>query len=110
MRTIYLIRDYDRLKADYIDMIESSPEPGDGQPRGSETSDPTFNLAVKCERILDSILAIESAFECIPKEYRKGIKDNIMYQTRYPDIAGSATWSRYKSKLINRVANNMGWI
>lgn len=46
------------------DILEESPEPQDGQPRGNETSNPTEQKAIKL-RTTRSILAIERKLQYI---------------------------------------------
>ena len=78
MRIIYTIRDYDRLKETHDLLIEESPPPPDGMPRGTVTGDPTYAKALKVERYHDDILAVDRALNMIPEEYRKGVMQNIV--------------------------------
>ena len=59
MSVYYLIRSYKEIKQRMEDVLYASPEPPDGQPKGSALSDPTYSkAAVRCT--LDSQLkAIE---------------------------------------------------
>ncbi len=107
MRVIYLVRDYDRLKEEYKEIVELS-RGGDSGPKGGGIGDPTGQAALKASSVGDQINAIEKALRQIPKEYRLGIKKSVMYGTRYPDSA-IATWSRHKARFLYHVAKNMGW-
>lgn len=111
LRTLYLIRDYERLKAIREDIIYGSPPPADGQPRGSGSkADETASKAIRLEMISKECEAIEQAMICIPEEYRRGVVDNVMYQVRYPDTAHYRTWVKYKGKFIKNVAENIGYV
>lgn len=110
LRTLYLIRDYDRLKQQYQDILDESPSPPDGQPSGSELSDVTANKAIRLESISRELKAIEQAALRIPDEYRTGVLNNVKYRVPYPEMAGYATWARYRSKFIENVAKNMQFI
>lgn len=109
-QTLWLIRDYDRLKREYHDIIDETPY-NDGQPRGTNTSDPTAQKAIKLESVSERLKAIEQAEIQIPEEYRKHVLNNVLYGTRYPlDYANKNTWSIYRCRFINFVAKNMKWI
>ena len=108
-QTLWLIRDYDRMKEEYESMDMGSVSL-DGQPRGSSTSDPTARDTIKLLGLRDKIEAIDKALRLIPEEYKKGIWENITLYKRYPIDAGVATYARWKQKFIWRVAKNMYWI
>ena len=93
MRTLYLIRDYDRL-----------------QPGCRGNSDTTADKAIQIADVSKECEAIEQAIICIPEEYRKGVVNNVMYQIRYPDTAHYMTWAKYRSRFIQNVAKNMRYI
>lgn len=108
-QTLYLIRDYNRLKEDYTDTLEES-HAQDGSGRSSKPGDPTGALACRLESMHDRIAAVEKAKQEIPEEYRQGVWQSIIYGTRYPDDAGRNTYSRWKAKFVWHVAKNMRWI
>lgn len=111
LRTLYLIRDYDRLKEAREEIIGSSAPPSDGQPKGSGArTDETANKAIRLERISKECEAVEQAMICIPEEYRAGVVNNVMYQVRYPYTAHPRTWAKYRSRFIKNVAENMRYI
>ncbi len=78
MRMLYLIRDYERLKN-----VE----------------------AAEAERTCEMI---ETAFEEIPEEYRKGIKDNICFGAPYPYTANRNTYSYWRVRLLYALAEKTG--
>jgi hypothetical protein len=109
MQTLYLIRDYDRLKLEYTCLVDESPA-RDGQPRGNNISDPTGGVAVRMAETAERIKAVEASAALIPEEYRNYILSNVMYMNRLPYFADRSTWSRHRCKFIYYVAKNMKWI
>lgn len=105
-QTLYAIRDYNRIKEEYEYLIMGQPAEMDGQPKGTQTSDPTAATAAKAERLHNQLRAIDDAKKVIPEEFIKGVWDNIVYDSPYPLDAGRATYSRYKSRFIYEVAKN----
>lgn len=110
MQIIYIIRDYDRLKASQDDVILESPPPPDGMPKGNGTGDPTSSKAFKLAMEHDKVGGIEKAMKTIPPEYLHPILDNINNQTKLPDYADRKTWSRWKGTLIRRVGENLNML
>ena len=109
-RTLWLIRDHDRLQseADQLVTITSRPSDTPGGRRGTH-SDPVANAAIKRERFLKDVEVIDKTLERIPKEYRAGVWQWIQGGT-YPLDADRVTYSRWKSKYIYDVAAEMGYI
>ena len=107
MQIIHIVRDYDGMVERLQDKLEESPAPSDGQPRGTGTSDPTFNKAQKISVLHDRITAIDSAVKMVPEEYREGILDNIRFNKPFPDYASMKTWTRWKGRLIKRIGENL---
>lgn len=106
MRIIYIIRDYERLRIQRDDILEESPAPPDGMPRGTGTSDPVFQKTLKLEALSEEVKSIESAINAIPEEYRRGVLDNIN-GVRFPDYADLKTWKVWKRRLIYKVGENL---
>ena len=106
-QTLYAIRDYDRLKEECEYMIQGRAIELDGLPHGSQIGDPTGETAAKIEKLHDRIKAIEAAKKAIPEEYIKGVWQNILYDTPFPNDAGRATYSRYKSHFVFEVAKQL---
>ena len=110
-QTLWQIRDYHRLNEEYASVAEESPGPSDGMPRGKGgTSDPTFQKAVKLERIGRIISAIDTAKSMIPPEYREGVWRSVMYREPYPFDADRATYGRWKSRFVYAVAEKLNFI
>lgn len=106
-RTLWLIRDYYRLKEEVKYIAESGPEPSDGMPKGNQISDPTANKAFKITKHLDIIKLIDAEKNNIPEEYRRGVWENIMYGTAFPLDADRSTYGRIKSRFVYKVAKGM---
>ena len=111
LQTLWQIRDYHRLKDMYDAVAEESPAPSDGMPRTKGiTSDPTYQKAVKLEHIGRVILAIETARDMVPEEYRPGVWASVMYREPYPIDADRTTYGRWKSKFVYTVAEKLNFI
>ena len=110
-QTLWQIRSYDWLKNEYASIAEESPPPSDGMPRGKGgTSDPTFQKAVKLERIGRVILAIETSLDIVPEEYRDGVWASVISNKPYPINADRTTYGRWKSKFVYTVAEKLNFI
>lgn len=110
MRVIWLVRDYDRMKAEYYSLLDNGNGPPDGQPRGSTTGNPTERIGAKRAELSRNLEAIEQALNIIPTEYRRGVWNNVVYRSRYPMDAGEATYRRWKKKFLYNIAKNMNFI
>lgn len=108
--TLAVIRDYDRLRMEYKAILEESPAPPDGMPRGTKVSDPTGRTAIRREEISKKLDAVEEAIKVVPKEYRLGVWNAIVNYSRYPRDADKSTYWRYKAKFVYHVAKNLYWI
>lgn len=111
MRTLYIIRDYNRLKAEAEQILHASSAPVDGQPTArSFKCSVTENKAMKLSEIDAEIYAIETALQEIPEFFRKPVMNNILYGVRYPVGASTRTYKRYKQKYIYSVAKKLNFI
>lgn len=108
--TLAFIRDHDRKVAEYNRLVEESPPPPDGMPRGYSIGNPTERDGIKRADLRVAIDAVKDALESIPEEYRKGVWENIVDYKRYPDDANPRTYRKYKQRFIYQVAHNMFWI
>lgn len=110
MSTLWIIRDYARMKESEEDAILTTPV-HDGTPRGSGISDPTANKAMSLGGVIGArIKAIEEAKRDVPEEYMHGVWNNIQYRMPFPQSAARETYSRYKSKYIYGVAERLGLV
>lgn len=108
MRVIYAIRDYERIKAEYEAIVESSPAPPDGMPGGSKISDPTADKAIRLEDLGRQMHAIEAGLSVIPEEYRRQIYNNIVYRIPYDTSYTSYYTYRYwRQRMIVAIAKQM---
>ena len=108
--TLWMIKGYDRMKEEYDNAIWDSPEPPDGQPRGSNTGDPTSREGLKRAELFRKLQAIEQAKLSLPEDYREGVWNNVLYKVPYPRAGHRSTWWRYKTAFIRKVAQNMSWL
>lgn len=109
MSTLWYIRGYYRWKLQREEVLEGSPPPPDGQPRGSSPGDPTYRAAARLVPIGDKLKPIEDALLEIPEEYRAGILAAIIERQRYPDYAAVTTWKRWRQRLVYHTAINLGY-
>lgn len=105
MRTLYLVRDYERIKSERADILHGSPA-HDGQPH-SGLSSPTEAKGIKLAMLGETCKAIEEALSEVPEEYRRGVWNNVCYQSPYPVDAGEATYKRWRCKFIYKVAEKL---
>ena len=106
-QTIWQIRDYHRLKDQAEAILESSPEPSDGQPKGNGTGNTVESKAIRRERLLCTIRIIEESKASIPIEYREGIWNNVLFRQPFPEDADRSTYGRHKSKFVYEVAKKL---
>ena len=104
-RMIDLVRDYERIKRQRDDIINSTPE-HDGV-SSNTIGNPTENKAIKLAILGRDCEAVEKALAKIPKEYHKGIMNNIIYHARYPYTASERTYGYQKSRFIYFIAKNL---
>ena len=105
MQIVYLVRDYDRMKAEADEILYATPDIQTGSV--SEPGNPTENKALKIAEMTKKVDAIDAALRMIPQGYRKGVFNNVAYSTRYPSIAGMATWARWRAKLLWYIAKKL---
>ena len=105
-QTVWQIRDYYRLKEQADAILEESPPPPDGQPHGTSIGE-VASRAIRRETMLSTVRVIEKEKQLIPKEYRDGVWNNILFGTAYPDDADRSTYGRYKSKFVYSVARGL---
>ena len=86
MRTLYIIRDYERLK-------QKSEEHEKGELKD-----------IVCHRAAAETKAIENALLCVPSFYRNGVFENITDGAKYPTGADERTFRRYKQRYVYHVA------
>lgn len=106
MRMLYLVRDYERIRSEREDILCGSPAP-DGVPHTGVGS-PTEHKAIKLAMLDRECDAVTKALNGIPEEYRKGVINNICYGSPYPYTAHRNTYSYWRARLLNSVAQNLG--
>lgn len=105
-----VLKGYNAMRDEYDNMLQESPDPPDGQPRGSGSTDPTSRAAARRADIKQKLEAVEQSILSIPEEYRQGVWDNAVYGASYPANADRTTYWRYKAKFFRRIAKRMCWI
>lgn len=105
-----IVRGYDIMRDEYDSMLQESPNPPDGQPRGGGSTDPTSRDAVRRADIKQKLEAVEQSILSVPEEYRQGVWDNAVYGIPYPLNADRTTYWRYKAKFFRKIARRMCWI
>ena len=112
-QTIWLIKDYLRIKEKYDNFdisIKSVNYSMCVEIKNRKKANPVETEAMKKAVLKEKINAIENAFREIPDVYRKGIWENIMIDKKYPLDADRSTYSRWKQRFIYQVCYNMNWI
>lgn len=103
-QTLWIIRDYQRMKEEAQAILVESPAPPDGMPKGTGTGDEVFRKAMERDDYIMKIRAIDKSLALIPAEYRKGVWNNITRYDRYPSDASRSTYAEQKSKFVFAVA------
>lgn len=109
-KVVWEIRDYYRMKDMAQAILEESAPPADGMPHGSPSADGVFNKASRRVYITMILDIIDDELAKIPKEYRQGVWNNILYKMAFPTDADRSTYARYKSRMIYNVAQRQGLI
>jgi hypothetical protein len=108
MQMVYLVRDYDRMKTEYEMLIEESPPPPDGMPRGTKTGDPTSAKALRLSDLKRKITAVEEGLATVPEEYRKSVYLNVAYRIPYDArYVSIRTYSYHKSKMMWTISRKL---
>lgn len=110
MKTLYQIRDYHRLKENLEDIIDEQPDPRQPQVFGTRKGSVVETKAIKREKDKAIVDGIDKALRNVPKEYRHGVWQAVMYNAPYPKDADPSTYTRHKSRFIIMVARNLGFI
>ena len=106
-RTLWVIRDYERMKAERNEILYSYSCEQDGLPHGSDVGTPTEAKALKLEQISRDMEAVEQALLQVDEDMRSGIMNSICYQVPYPYYPSTSTWVRRKRKFVYDVAKNL---
>lgn len=117
IQALYYIRSERRLMEREKEIIDGSPAPPDGLPRGNGgTSDPTSSKAVKLDQIKRRLEIIRSCIEIVPPEYQKAVKGWINHKGRsatwairhYNAPCAESTLSRWRVAYVQEVARKSG--
>lgn len=104
-----------------LDIIDSSPEPSDGQPRGNSTGNPTEQKGMKLVSSI-ALLKIESTIKVIDKVYNQ-LNDEykLFFNWNYKENAGivktcqkvnisEKTYHRWRDNIVYATGKEMGLI
>ena len=110
MRTLWTIRDYDRLCGRREEILEASPAPPDGQPRGGAFKGGVEIKAMNLSDVDGQIKAIDKALGKVPREYRRGIWESIQLRRPFPVDAALNTYKMWKQRFVFYTAAYLGWL
>lgn len=120
MQVLYIIRDYERLLEEKERILHSSPF-DDGQPKGTDTGNPTERKALKLAQISSKINAIDQTCAEMVGYYSKRVDTfkpleafhNYSYFSYKLGKSGGycdRTWKRYRQKFAYLVAKKINEI
>lgn len=106
--TLATIRGYYRRKENLRDIVDEQPDPRQPHAKGGMPGAPTEAKTMKREHDRDIVAAIDKALDSIPKEYRHGVWQKVMYNAPYPNDAAQKTYTNYKAEFVIRAAKFLG--
>lgn len=125
MQMVYMIKDYPELKRRREKILHGSPEPSDGQPKGTKTSNPTEQKALVLCVIDTQIKAIEQVIVELRSKYSKTCAGEpfdayeafmdysvFCYYRSKPgkDMAPcERTWKRYRKEFVYKLAQKLNY-
>ena len=77
-------------------IINATPKAPDVPGRSGKISDPTGQTVVRLEKVTKKLEAVDRAVKLIDAFYIRGIWNNCLFGTPYPDYASRNTWKEYK--------------
>lgn len=104
-RMLYLVKDYERIRAERMEILHSTPE-HDGIPTSGK-GNPTEAKGIKLAMLDRECSAIENALSNVPQEYRNGIMNHIIHDTPFPIDADYETYGRWQRRFIYYLAKNL---
>ena len=108
LTTLATIRGYYRRKENLRDIIDEQPDPRQPHVNGGGKSSQTESKVMQREHDRDIVAAIDEALDSIPKEYRHGVWQKVMYDAPYPEDAAPKTYTNYKAEFVIRAAKYLG--
>lgn len=70
-------------------------------------SDPTGRTVVELEKVTTIITVIEKARDTLPEDFRRGVWNNALLGSMFPDYADIKTWKAYKNDFLYEVARRL---
>lgn len=123
MRVQYIIKGYDRLKREYMDLLYASPLPPNGMPKGNQAGSPTEAKAIKLEQLSLELRAIDQTciemiglysgrvqepFDAVKAYWNYNYFNYSHIRKNIDDIGPSRrTWNRYKLLFSQKVAQKI---
>jgi hypothetical protein len=109
-RVLRIIRDYERLKNEYHDTLNTIQRPAFSEIKKVRVDDPTCRQAMKLSVISNELQAVEQSLMSVPHEYRGGVWDNALHGAPYPHDADKRTYGTWKQRFVYGVARNLYYI
>jgi hypothetical protein len=120
-KTLYTIRDYDRLKEKYNELLhkkgawpnvergkdERGKMVADIMPKSANIASSVEDRAMQLALMSKEIDAVDYPAALIPAAYRNGVLQNIKYGGHYPRDADVRTYQRWKQRFIYFVAKRL---
>ncbi len=106
-RVIAVIRDYNRQRAEIIEVLYSVPDIENSEISKSGTGKPTEKKADRLWYNQNDVEAVVNGLSSIPEEYQEGVFRNIIYNEKFNNTASYRTWIRQKQRFIYEVAKNL---
>ena len=91
-----LVRNWPQLVLERDAIINATPKAPDVPGRSGKISDPTALTVMRLEGVTRKLDAINAAIKMIDGYYMRGIWNNCLLRTPYPDYANKNTWAEYK--------------
>ncbi|MSS15579.1 hypothetical protein [Porcincola intestinalis] len=107
MATLWVIRDYQRMKEEYASIGTISSPNCDGMPHAAGGRDANADDAIRAAAIAEKISAIEKSLQAVPADLRRGVWESIQYRSPYPQDADRTTYGRAKARFVRDVAKRL---
>ncbi len=121
-QVIYIIKDYDRIKTQRLEILHSSPV-SDGQPYQRNNSSPTENKGIKLAMLEERCEAVEQTINYMNGKYaitctrepfdpleafiKREMFDYFRSKPGKDTAPSSKTWQRYRNEFAYHVANKL---
>ena len=100
----HLVKNWHLLVLERDAIINATPKAPDVPGRSGKISDPTALTVIRLESVTRKLEAINTAIKMIDSYYMRGIWNNCLFKTPYPDYANKNTWAEYKRDVYFLIA------